>query len=177
MSDHAVEILITNAIHTAFIKYPKAMAARTWTMSGLRPTKVSTSQRLSFRTCRPTDIKLRRRVEFRRSNLMRDCGKLGSRCAQTTRIHKPSAPVSFGLPALLSFYGRARDMVAWQIGDQPRQGKRQGQAAKARLTRHLFRECNGCEGNVREVKAQEIKDEPGASARHIDDIDGDAKPD
>lgn len=29
MSDQAVEILITNAIHTAFIKYPEATAART----------------------------------------------------------------------------------------------------------------------------------------------------
>lgn len=29
MSDQAAEILITNAIHTAFIKYPEATAART----------------------------------------------------------------------------------------------------------------------------------------------------
>jgi hypothetical protein len=34
MSNDAVEILITNAIHTAFIKYPEGTAVRTWTMSG-----------------------------------------------------------------------------------------------------------------------------------------------
>lgn len=34
MSDHAVEILITNAIHTTFIKYPEVRARRTVRLSG-----------------------------------------------------------------------------------------------------------------------------------------------
>jgi len=63
-----------------------------------------------------------------------------------------------------------------QIGGEPRQGKRQGQAAKNGLTRYLFRECHGCEDRTK-AKTQEIKGEPGPGSRRINDIDGNPKPD
>jgi hypothetical protein len=54
-----VEKLITNSIHTAFIKYPegdsnalRVMATQTWITIGFRPSKVRASPRRSFRTWR-----------------------------------------------------------------------------------------------------------------------------
>ena len=49
---------------------------------------------------------------------------------EASRIHKPSALVSFGLPNRLSFPIREHAMVPTDRGDKPRQGKRQGQAAR-----------------------------------------------
>jgi hypothetical protein len=40
------------------------------------------------------------------------------------RIHKPSKAVSFGLPDRLSFCALGHAMVAAEIGDKPRQGRR-----------------------------------------------------
>ena len=52
-----VEKLITNSIHTAFIKYPEVMATQTWITIGFRPSKVRASPRRSFRTWRPMALR------------------------------------------------------------------------------------------------------------------------
>jgi len=70
----------------------------------------------------------RRVFASRRKPTGSDAGE--SELGQTSRIHKPSALVSFGLPDPLSFRVRGHAMVAADRGDKPRQGKRQGQASK-----------------------------------------------
>jgi hypothetical protein len=58
MSAEAIEILITNAIHTArSSSTPKAMVARTLITNGSRRTRAFTSPRPSFRTWRLTGIR------------------------------------------------------------------------------------------------------------------------
>ena len=69
MSTDTVEKLITNAIHTAFIKYPegdgspntpRVMAVRTWTMNGFRPSTARMLPKRFFWTWQPTDLRLLR---------------------------------------------------------------------------------------------------------------------
>jgi hypothetical protein len=67
-------------------------------------------------------------------------------------------------------------MVTPRSGDEPRQGKRQGQAAK-QPDPPFFGECNGCEDKATNGETQEIKDQPGAGLRSIDGIGSHAKPD
>jgi hypothetical protein len=55
-----------------------------------------------------------------------------------------------------------------QIGDKPRQGKRQGQAAK-RPDPPSFGECNVCK-EVTKPETKEIKDHPVAYLCSVDDI-------
>jgi hypothetical protein len=55
----------------------------------------------------------------------------------TEAIHKPSGPVSIGLPGRLSFHGHRHDMVVGRSRANLDRGKRQGQAAKVRLARYL----------------------------------------
>ena len=62
-----------------------------------------------------------------------------------------------------------------QIGDKPRQGKRQGQAATG-LTRHLG-ECNVCKYTATKAETQEIKDKFAVGLCGIDASGGEAKPD
>ena len=62
-----------------------------------------------------------------------------------------------------------------QIGDKPRQGKRQGQAAE-RPDPPSFGECNVCK-EVTKPEAKEIKDHPVAYLCSVDDIGGRTKSD
>ena len=57
MSDQAVEILITNAIHTAFIKYPEGDGASNLDYEWIAPIKARISPRPYFSIWRPTDIR------------------------------------------------------------------------------------------------------------------------
>jgi hypothetical protein len=57
-----------------------------------------------------------------------------------------------------------------QIGDEPRQGKRQGQAAKP-PDPHLG-ECNVYKDDATKGKAQKLKDEPAVVLCSINGIDG-----
>ena len=64
------------------------------------------------------------------------CRGLARIACKTSRIHKPSAVVSFGLPDPLSFLVRGRAMVAADRG-QTSTGKASGSGCKRGLTRHL----------------------------------------
>jgi hypothetical protein len=83
MSADAIEILITEAIHTAFVKYPESDGGPNSTMIGLRRIKAPTSP------AAPKSLEI----------YCADCSEPGlENGAQKARIRKPSGGVSFGLP-------------------------------------------------------------------------------
>jgi hypothetical protein len=94
---------------------------------------------------------------------------------QGVAICKPSLVVSSALPNLLSFLVPDHAMMADDRGTIPRQGRRQGQAAK-RPDPHSGG-SNVCKDNDAKAKTQEINNEPVASLSGVDDIGGHAKPD
>jgi hypothetical protein len=70
----------------------------------------------------------------------------------------------------------AEPMTWWlQIGDKTSTGSASGSGRESAPDPTIFRECYGCQGNVTKGQTQEINDRLGAV--HIDEIDGDAKPD
>ena len=94
---------------------------------------------------------------------------------EASRIHKPSALVSFGLPNRLSFPVREHAMVPADRGTSlDRESVRV--RPQSGLTRHLG-ECNVCKDYVTKSEKKEIKDEPVAGLCSIDAIGGHAKSD
>src|SRR5260370_17590152 len=80
--------------------------------------------------------------------------QLASSACKTSRIHKPSAVVSFGLPDPLSFLVRGLPMVAADR-EQTSTGKATWSGRKAGLTRHLG-ECNVCKDPTTNPNTQKI---------------------
>ena len=101
--------------------------------------------------------------------------QLASSACKTSRIHKPSAVVSFGLPDPLSFLVRGRAMVAADRG-QTSTGKASGSGCKSGLTA-ISRESNVCKDTVTKAETQEIKDKFAVGLCGIDASGGQAKPD
>jgi hypothetical protein len=94
---------------------------------------------------------------------------------EASRIHKPSALVSFGLPNRLSFPVREHAMVPADRGTSlDRESVRV--RPQSGLTRHLG-ERNVCKDYVTKSETKEIKDEPVAGLCSIDAIGGHAKSD
>jgi hypothetical protein len=79
--------------------------------------------------------------------------------AQTSRIHKPTTLVSFGLPVPLSLHGRAHD---WWLADRGQTSARKasGSGRQVRLTRHFLGEGNASEEDANESKRKTRKFSP-----------------
>lgn len=67
MSDQAVEILITNAIHTAFIKYPEGDGGPNLDYDWIAPDQSVHIAKAILQDLRPTDIRLSERAAPRPS--------------------------------------------------------------------------------------------------------------
>src|SRR5260370_34992789 len=83
---------------------------------------------------------VRMSTDFQRYSIQNQAATIAA-CAlqkQTSRIHKPTTLVSFGLSVPLSLHGRRHDSVA-RRSRQTSAGKASGSGRQTRLPRHFFR--------------------------------------